>query len=136
MRAREGRRMTRRVARLALRENQAALAIGISVDHFQRHAATELRAIYVDGVKVYSAELERYLERQAMTAPAAVRESAGRFRDRMDRGAAEVRGKRGTVSEPPPSATLVRHVRLARHRHRHDRVARDEHVIVHRDPGT
>jgi hypothetical protein len=78
--------MTRRVARLALRENQAALAIGISVDHFQRHAATELRAIYVDGVKVYSAELERYLERQAMTAPAAVRESAGRFRDRMDRG--------------------------------------------------
>jgi len=62
------------------------LAIGISVDHFQRHVATELRAIYVDGAKVYSvAELERYLERQAMTAPAAVRESAGRVRDRMDR---------------------------------------------------
>src|SRR5215207_11043402 len=102
MRAREGRRMTRRVARLALRENEAALAIGISVDHFQRHAATELRAIYVDGVKVYSvAELERYLERQAMTAPAAVRESAGRFRDRMDRGAAEVRGKRGQSASRP-----------------------------------
>jgi hypothetical protein len=33
-------------------------------------------------------ELERYLEPQAMTAPAAVRQSAGRFRDRMDRGAA------------------------------------------------
>lgn len=59
------------------------------MDHFQRHVATQLRAIYVDGVEVYSvAELERYLERQAMTAPAAVRESAGLFRDRMDRGAA------------------------------------------------
>jgi hypothetical protein len=43
--------MKRRVPRLALRENEAALAIGISVDHFQR-VATELRAIYVDGVKV------------------------------------------------------------------------------------
>jgi hypothetical protein len=81
--------MTARVPGLALREDEAALAIGISVDHFQRHVATELRTIYVDGVEVYSvAELERYLERQAMTAPAAVRESAGRFRDRMDRGAA------------------------------------------------
>jgi len=72
------------------------------VDHFQHHVATELRAIYVDGVEVYSvAELERYLERQAMTAPAAVRESAGRFRDRMDRGAAEVRGKRGQSASRP-----------------------------------
>jgi hypothetical protein len=42
--------MKRPVLCLALREDEAALAIGVSVDHFQRHVATELRATYVGGV--------------------------------------------------------------------------------------
>jgi hypothetical protein len=81
--------MKRPVPRLALRADEAAVSLDMSTDHFERQVADGLRPIYVGRVKVYAvAELERWLERQAMSAPAAVRESAGRSRDRMDRGAA------------------------------------------------
>ena len=62
--------MKRPVPRLALRVDEAAASLGMSVDSFQRHVAGELRTVYVGRVKVYAvAELERYLERQAVAAP-------------------------------------------------------------------
>lgn len=61
----------RPVPRLALRVEEAAESIGVSVDHFQRHVQGELRCVYSGRVRLYPvSELERWLERQAIGAPA------------------------------------------------------------------
>lgn len=49
--------------RLALPQQQAAEAIGVSLSHFKRHVAPYLRCVYSGRVRVYRvAELERWLE--------------------------------------------------------------------------
>jgi len=57
------------VPRLALRREEAASAIGVSVDHFDAHVGHELRAVRRGRVVVYPVrEIERWLERNAATA--------------------------------------------------------------------
>jgi excisionase family DNA binding protein len=52
--------------RLSLRVEEAADALGVSVDTFERHIAAELRVVYVGRVRLYPVpELERWLDRQA-----------------------------------------------------------------------
>lgn len=49
--------------RLALPQQQAAEAIGVSLSHFKRHVAPFLRCVYSGRVRLYRvAELERWLE--------------------------------------------------------------------------
>ena len=60
--------ITATVPRLALRRDEAAAAIGVSVDHFDAHVRHELRAVRRGRVVVYPvSELERWLERNAAT---------------------------------------------------------------------
>jgi hypothetical protein len=76
------------MVRLALSKAEAAEALGLSTDSFERHVQDELRCVYVGRRRLYPVgELQRWLERQAVR-PAAVRETGGGRRDRMDRGAA------------------------------------------------
>jgi excisionase family DNA binding protein len=52
--------------RLSLRIEEAADALGVSVDTFERHIASELRVVYVGRVRLYPVpEIERWLDRQA-----------------------------------------------------------------------
>jgi hypothetical protein len=52
--------------RLAFRVGEAALALGVSPDHFARHIAPELRWVRRGAVKLVArAELEAWLEREA-----------------------------------------------------------------------
>jgi len=61
--------ITASVPRLALRRDEAAAAIGVSVDHFDTHVRHELRAVRRGRVTVYPVrELECWLERNAATA--------------------------------------------------------------------
>ncbi len=72
--------------RLALRIEEAADAIGVSVDTFERHVQPSLRTIYVGRVRLFDVrEVQRWLERQAV---APVRETGGRPGDRMERDVA------------------------------------------------
>jgi hypothetical protein len=60
--------VTATVPRLALRRDEVAAAVGVSVDHFDSHVRHELRAVRRGRVVVYSVrELERWLERNAAT---------------------------------------------------------------------
>ena len=61
--------ITATVPRLALRREEAAAAIGVSVDHFDTAVRPELRAVRRGRVVVYPVrELERWLEKNAATA--------------------------------------------------------------------
>jgi hypothetical protein len=56
-----------RPPRLSLRTEEAADALGVSVDTFERHIAPALRVVYVGRVRLYSVpELERWLDRQGI----------------------------------------------------------------------
>jgi excisionase family DNA binding protein len=56
-----------RPPRLSLRIEEAADALGVSVDTFERHISPELRVVYVGRVRLYSVpELERWLDRQGI----------------------------------------------------------------------
>jgi hypothetical protein len=58
--------ITATVPRLALRREEAAAAIGVSVDHFDAHVRHELRAVRRGRIVVYPVrELERWLEKNA-----------------------------------------------------------------------
>jgi hypothetical protein len=60
--------VTATVPRLALRRDEVAAAVGVSVDHFDSHVRHELRAVRRGRVVVYSVrKLERWLERNAAT---------------------------------------------------------------------
>ena len=62
------------VPRLSLRREEAAAALGVSGDHFDRHVRHELRAVRSGRVALYPvAELERWLEKNAATSPGAER---------------------------------------------------------------
>ena len=61
--------ITATVPRRALRRDEAAAAIGVSVDHFDQHVRHELRAVRRGRVVVYPvSEIEKWLERNAATA--------------------------------------------------------------------
>lgn len=48
--------------RLALQRKDAAAALGVGVDTFDRHIRSELRCVYVGGVRLWPiAEIERWL---------------------------------------------------------------------------
>ena len=53
--------------RLALQRKEAAAALGVGVDTFDRHIRPALRCVYVGGIRLWPvAELERWLESRAM----------------------------------------------------------------------
>ena len=53
--------------RLAFNQQEAAEALGISVDHFERHVKADLPVVYAGSLRLYPrAALERWLERQAI----------------------------------------------------------------------
>ena len=54
--------------RLALTRQEAAQALGISVDSFERHVQPELRCTYLGARRIYSIDdLRRWLERSAVS---------------------------------------------------------------------
>jgi hypothetical protein len=54
-------------ARLALQRKDAAAALGIGVDTFDRHVRPELRCVYVGDVRLWPVtELERWLGARAI----------------------------------------------------------------------
>lgn len=56
-------RMRRPVPRLAFNQQEAAEALGISVDHFERHVKAELSVVYSGSLKLYSRQaLEQWLD--------------------------------------------------------------------------
>lgn len=61
---------------LALQRKQAAEALDVSGDTFDRHVRPHLRCVYIGDLRVWPvAELERWLDRQAtspVASPAAV----------------------------------------------------------------
>jgi len=62
------------VPRLALRREEAAAALGVSDDFFDRHVRHELRVARRGRVALYPvAELERWLEENAAGTPGAER---------------------------------------------------------------
>jgi excisionase family DNA binding protein len=55
-------RIRRPVPRLAFNQQEAAEALGISVDHFERHVKAELPVVYSGSLKLYPRQaLERWL---------------------------------------------------------------------------
>lgn len=57
--------------RLALRKSDAAEALGISEDTFERYVQPELRVVRVGSLRLYPvAELQSWLEKSTATAPA------------------------------------------------------------------
>jgi excisionase family DNA binding protein len=60
-------RVRRDVPRLAFNQQEAAAALGISVDHFERHVKAELPVVYSGSLRLYArTALERWLEQQAI----------------------------------------------------------------------
>jgi hypothetical protein len=57
----------RTVPRLALNQQEAAQALGVSVDHFDRHIKPELPVVVTGARRLYSVKaLERWLAEQAL----------------------------------------------------------------------
>lgn len=55
---------------IAVTREEAARALGVSLSHFQRHIAPEVRTIRSGSVRLYLvAELERWAERSATMLP-------------------------------------------------------------------
>jgi hypothetical protein len=55
-------RSKRAVPRLAFNQQEAAEALGISVDHFERHVKADLAVVYSGSLRLYPrAALERWL---------------------------------------------------------------------------
>jgi len=63
----KGRRARREVPRLALNQQEAAAALGVSVSHFERHIKPHLRVAYSGSLRLYPlAELQRWLDAQSL----------------------------------------------------------------------
>jgi len=57
------RRHRREVPRLAFNQQEAAAALGVSVDHFERHVKAELAVVYSGSRRLYPrSALERWLD--------------------------------------------------------------------------
>jgi excisionase family DNA binding protein len=57
------------VPRVCLTRDEAAMALGVSLSHFQRHIAPELRTIRSGSVRLFAvAELEAWADRQSTLA--------------------------------------------------------------------
>ncbi len=57
------RRLGRDVPRLAFNQQEAAAALGISVDHFERHVKPDLPVVYSGALRLYPRRvLEKWLE--------------------------------------------------------------------------
>jgi hypothetical protein len=55
------------VPRLAFNQQEAAEALGVSVDHFERHVKPELAVVYSGSRKLYTRTvLERWLEQHTI----------------------------------------------------------------------
>jgi hypothetical protein len=53
----------REIPRLAFNQQEAAAALGISVDHFERHVKPDLPVVYSGSLRLYPRRvLERWLE--------------------------------------------------------------------------
>lgn len=60
------------VPRLALTKVEAAAALGVSVDSFERHVQVELRCVYRGRLRLFAvAELERWLRESSCRPPEA-----------------------------------------------------------------
>lgn len=60
-------RINRRVPRLALNQTEAAEALGVSVDHFERHIKPEIPVVLTGARRLYSTSaLEEWLEGQQL----------------------------------------------------------------------
>jgi hypothetical protein len=58
-----GKRIHREVPRLAFNQQEAAAALGISVDHFERHVKADLPVVYSGSLRLYPRQgLEQWLE--------------------------------------------------------------------------
>lgn len=58
------------VDRLALRREEAARALGMSVDHFDRHVRPSIPVVYCGELKLWPVRaLERWLEERSCVAP-------------------------------------------------------------------
>jgi hypothetical protein len=56
-------RIRRAVPRLAFNQQEAAEALGVSVDHFARHVKPELPVVYSGSLRLYPRQvLEQWLE--------------------------------------------------------------------------
>jgi len=56
------RRLRREVPRLAFNQQEAAAALGVSVDHFERHVKAELSVVYSGSRRLYPrTALEQWL---------------------------------------------------------------------------
>ena len=61
-----GRRRRLAVPALAFNQAEAALALGVSVDHFERHVKPDLAVVYSGALRLYPRKvLERWLEEHA-----------------------------------------------------------------------
>ncbi|MGH2904281.1 MAG: hypothetical protein ACRDK7_11980 [Solirubrobacteraceae bacterium] len=59
-------KMRREVPRLALNQQEGGEALGVSVDHFQRHVKGELPVVLVGSLRIYPRKgLEWWLEENA-----------------------------------------------------------------------
>ena len=55
--------MKRTVPRVSLNKQEAAEALGMSVDHFERHVQDDLRCVYSGRLRLFSvAELQRWVD--------------------------------------------------------------------------
>jgi hypothetical protein len=64
---RNEKRARRTVPRLAFNQQEAAEALGISVDHFARHVKPELSVVYSGSLRLYPRQvLEQWLEAQTI----------------------------------------------------------------------
>lgn len=62
-------RVRREVPRLAFNQQEAAEALGISVDHFERHVKGELPVVYSGSRRLYPRKvLERWLDENTVMA--------------------------------------------------------------------
>lgn len=60
-------RIRRQVPRLAFNQQEAAEALGVSVDHFARHVKADLPIVYSGSLRLYPrSALERWLTEQAI----------------------------------------------------------------------
>jgi hypothetical protein len=87
----------RQVERLALSKAEAAEALGVSVDHLERHVLDHLHVVYVGARRLIPvAELQRFLREQAVPIS-----PVSRTDERHEVAAnARVRATRGPVGGP------------------------------------
>jgi hypothetical protein len=78
---------TRTVQPLAYSKKEAAAALGVSVDHLERHVLDHVRCVYTGARRLIPiAELERFLRENAVSATVERHESPANRRVRASRG--------------------------------------------------